>query len=56
MLIPLANLDDDSRAAITSVELARDDKPKKIKLGSKIDVLDMAMSHAGLFERYSSTK
>ena len=51
MLVPLADLDEDTRAAIASVELWPDGTPKKIKFWSKIEALDMAMRHAGLFER-----
>ncbi len=50
-LIPLADLDEEVRAIIASVELGPDGKPKKIKLWSKIDALEMAMRHAGLYER-----
>ena len=50
-LIQLADLDEDVRAIIASIELWPDGTPKKIKLWSKIEVLDMAMRHAGLFER-----
>jgi hypothetical protein len=51
VLIPIADLDEDTRAIIASVELGPDGKPKKIKLWSKIDALEMAMRHAGLYER-----
>lgn len=50
-LIPLADLDEDVRAFIASIELWPDGTPKKIKLWSKIEALEMAMRHAGLFER-----
>ena len=51
VLIPLADLDEDIRAAIASIELWPDGTPKKIKLWPKLEALDMAMRHAGLFER-----
>jgi phage terminase small subunit len=50
-LIPLADLDEDVRAIVAWIELWPDGTPKKIKLWSKIEALDMAMRHAGLFER-----
>lgn len=50
-LIPLADLDEDVRAIIASIEFWPNGTPKKIKLWSKIEALDMAMRHAGLFER-----
>jgi Terminase small subunit len=51
VLIPIAELDEDTRAIIASIELGSDGKPKKIKLWSKIEALDKAMRHAGLYER-----
>jgi phage terminase small subunit len=50
-LIPLADLDEDVRAIVAWIELWPDGTPKKVKLWSKVDALDMAMRHAGLFER-----
>jgi phage terminase small subunit len=50
-LIPVADLDEDIRAAIASIELWPDGTPKRVKLWPKIEALEMAMRHAGLFER-----
>ena len=51
VLIPIAELDEDTRAIIASIDLGPDGKPKRIKLWSKIEALDKAMRHAGLYER-----
>ena len=50
-LIPIADLDEDARAMIAGIELWPDGRLKKLKLWSKIEALDKAMRHAGLFER-----
>ena len=50
-LIPVADLDEDIRAAIASIELWPDGTPKRVKLWPKIEALEKAMRHAGLFER-----
>ena len=50
-MIPVADLDEDVRAMIASIDLWPDGTPKRIRLWSKIEALDMAMRHAGLFER-----
>jgi len=49
-LIPLADLDEDVHAVIASIEQWPDGTPKRIKLWPKIEALEMAMRHAGLFE------
>jgi hypothetical protein len=51
-LIPLADLDEDVHAVIASIELWPDGTPKRIKLWPKIEALEMAMRHAGLFGQF----
>ena len=50
-LIPVHELDDATAAAISSIELDEEGRPKKIRLWSKTDAIDKAMRHLGLFER-----
>jgi phage terminase small subunit len=50
-LMPVHELDDVTAAAISSIELDEDGRPKKIRLWSKTDAIDKAMRHLGLFEK-----
>ena len=50
-LIPVHELDDITAAAISSIELDDEGRPKKIRLWSKTDAIDKAMRHLGLFEK-----
>ena len=49
-LIPVHELDDATAAAISSIELDDQGRPKKIRLWSKTDAIEKAMKHLGLFE------
>jgi phage terminase small subunit len=55
-LIPVHELDDATAAAISSIELDEEGRPKKIRLWSKIDAIEKAMRHLGLFERDNGQK
>jgi phage terminase small subunit len=50
-LIPVHELDDATAAAISSIDLDDQGRPKKIRLWSKTDAIDKAMRHLGLYER-----
>jgi phage terminase small subunit len=50
-LIPVHELDDATAAAISSIELDAEGRPKKIRLWSKTDAIDKAMRHLGAYER-----
>src|SRR5262245_4908607 len=50
-LIPVHELDDTTAAAISSIELDEQGRPRKIRLWSKTDAIDKAMKHLGAFER-----
>jgi len=50
-MLPLDLIDDATRAAIASFELDAEGRPVKIKFWSKVDAMDKAMKHLGLFER-----
>jgi phage terminase small subunit len=50
-LIPVHELDDATAAAISSIELDDQGRPKKVRLWSKTDAIDKAMKHLGLFDR-----
>jgi phage terminase small subunit len=49
--IPVHELDDATAAAISSIELDEEGRPKRIRLWSKTDAIDKAMRHLGLFDR-----
>jgi len=55
-LIPVHELDDATAAAISSIELDDQGKPKKIRLWNKTEAIDKAMKHLGLFERDNGQK
>ena len=44
-------LDDATAAAVASIELDENGRPKNIRLWSKTDAIDKAMRHLGLFEK-----
>lgn len=50
-ILPIDLMPADTRAAIQSFELDADGRPRKVKFWSKVDALDKAMRHLGLFER-----
>jgi phage terminase small subunit len=55
-LIPVHELDDATAAAISSIELDDQGRPKKIRLWSKTDAIEKAMRHLGAFERDNRQK
>ena len=56
MLLPLDLVDDDTRAAISSVELDEEGRPVKVKFWSKVEALSAAMKHLGLFEKHNTQR
>jgi len=50
-LLPMHMIDDETRAAISSVELGENGMPTKIKFWSKVEAANIAMKHLGLYNR-----
>jgi phage terminase small subunit len=55
-LIPVHELDDATAAAISSIDVDENGRPKKIRLWSKTDAIEKAMRHLGAFERDNRQK
>ena len=52
----ITEIDDDTRAAIASFDIDETGRPTRIKFWNKIDAIDKAMKHLGLYEHDSTQR